>query len=124
MSSTPGNLKATLAGRAKSRRRLRSTRGCCPRSARRSFNNGGKGGGRKAVKCSKVVSAKLETLKNLIPNGKSSSAGAVQADKLFQDTADYIVLLRTQVVILQKLIEVYGSSSTEKEDNTNADVVL
>ncbi|PRQ53399.1 hypothetical protein RchiOBHm_Chr2g0166071 [Rosa chinensis] len=121
MSSTPGNLKATLAGRRRRRRSLRPTRGCSPR-ARRSFNNGGEGGGRKALKCSKVVSAKLETLKNLIPNGKSSSASAVQADKLFQDTADYIVLLRTQVVILQKLIEV-GSSSIEKEDNTNAAVL-
>ncbi|XP_062029708.1 uncharacterized protein LOC133745616 [Rosa rugosa] len=122
MSSTPGNLKATLAGRRRRRRSLRPTRGYSPR-ARRSFNNGGEGGGRKALKCSKVVSAKLETLKNLIPNGKSSSASAVQADKLFQDTADYIVLLRTQVVILQKLIEVYGSSSIEKEDNTNAAVL-
>lgn len=121
MSSTPGNLKATIAGRTTRRRRLRPTRGCSP-IARRSFNNGGGGGGHKALKCSKVVSAKLETLKNLIPNGKSSSTSTVQADKLFQDTADYIVLLRTQVVILQKLIEVYGSSSTEKENNTNAAV--
>lgn len=120
MSSTPGNLKATLAGRTTRRRRLRPTRGCS-KIARRSFNNGG-GGGRKALKCSKVVSAKLETLKNLIPNEKSSSTSTVQADKLFQDTADYIVLLRTQVVILQKLIEVYGSSSTEKENNTSAAV--
>ncbi|KAK9924956.1 hypothetical protein M0R45_033297 [Rubus argutus] len=121
MSSTPGNLKATLAGRTTRRRRLRPTRGCS-KIARRSFNNGGGGGGCKALKCSKVVSAKLETLKNLIPNGKSSSTSTVQADKLFQDTADYIVLLRTQVVILQKLIEVYGSSSTEKENNTSAAV--
>ncbi|XP_050379975.1 uncharacterized protein LOC126797380 [Argentina anserina] len=122
MSSTPGNLKATLAGRTKARRRLRSTRGCDPKAGR-SFSNGGEGGGRRALKCSKVVSAKLETLKNLIPNGKSSSASAVQADKLFQDTAEYILLLRTQVVVLQKLIEVYGSSGTEKEDNTNAAVL-
>lgn len=122
MSSTPGNLKATLAGRTTRRRRLRPTRGCSPISRRSFKNGGGGGGGRKVLKCSKVVSAKLETLKNLIPNGKSSSTSTVQADTLFQDTADYIVLLRTQVVILQKLIEVYGSNSTEKENNTNAAV--
>jgi hypothetical protein len=49
----------------------------------------------------------LEALKNLIPahNGET-----VNPDQLFKETAEYIVLLRTQVVILQRLVEFYGSS--------------
>ncbi|CAH1437578.1 unnamed protein product [Lactuca virosa] len=64
------------------------------------------------------VSDKLEALKNLIPaqeNDRAAStttatATASSADQLFQETADYILLLRTQVSILQKLVDFYGSS--------------
>ncbi|KAJ7971056.1 Transcription factor like [Quillaja saponaria] len=59
------------------------------------------------------VSDKLEALKNLIP--VHQNVEIVKADQLFQETADYIVMLRTQVVILQKLIEIYGNT-TENEN--------
>ncbi|XP_062153409.1 transcription factor UPBEAT1-like [Alnus glutinosa] len=102
MSSTAEKRKALLrrtrrrlTRRTSSRRRLQAR----PCRARRSFNNGGR-------TCSKV-SDKLEALKNLIPahNGET-----VNPDQLFKETAEYIVLLRTQVVILQRLVEFYGSS--------------
>ncbi|EXB38092.1 hypothetical protein L484_021014 [Morus notabilis] len=83
------------------RRRPRS-RDCCAAVSRRRCDNGGR-------TCSKV-SDKLEALKNLIP---AQEGEIVKADQLFQQTADYIVLLRAKVVILQKLIEFYGSSESE-----------
>ncbi|KAH0985040.1 hypothetical protein GBA52_012217 [Prunus armeniaca] len=109
MSSAPGNLKASLAGRRRTRRissrRRLGSRACG--APRRSFNNGG----RKSKCSSKTVSAKLETLKSLI--SPSHAGKTLKADELFQETADYIVLLRTQVVILQRLVELYGSSEKE-----------
>lgn len=63
-------------------------------------------------KCStSKVSDKLEALKNLIP---PHDGEIVKPDQLFQQTADYIVLLRTQVVILQKLVDFYGSTETDE----------
>ncbi|KAM1954311.1 hypothetical protein FF2_023501 [Malus domestica] len=106
MSSAPGNyLKATLAGRRRttSRRRLVSRRGRAPV---RKFNNGGR-----KRRCLKAVSAKLETLKSLV--NPTQVGKTLKADEFFQETADYIVLLRTQVVILQRLVEFYGSSEKE-----------
>ncbi|KAK7847839.1 hypothetical protein CFP56_006140 [Quercus suber] len=61
--------------------------------ARRSFININKGGRTKCSK-SKVVSDKLEALKSLIP---ASTDETVKPDQLFQETAEYIVLLKTQV---------------------------
>ncbi|GLT66331.1 hypothetical protein SLA2020_387000 [Shorea laevis] len=64
-------------------------------------------------RCAKVAD-KLEALKNLIP----SPAGEIsKPDQLFKETADYIVILRKQVLILQKLIEFYGSS--EKQNSAS-----
>ncbi|KAK9272176.1 hypothetical protein L1049_002547 [Liquidambar formosana] len=60
------------------------------------------------------VSDKLQALKNLIPAQHDN--GEIKADRLFQETADYILLLRTQVGVLQRLIQFYGSS----ENNDNA----
>ncbi|KAG5535181.1 hypothetical protein RHGRI_023087 [Rhododendron griersonianum] len=57
--------------------------------------------------CSSVVSDKLEALKNLIP---AHANGERKPDQLFQETADYIVLLKTQVLILQRLVDFYGSN--------------
>ncbi|CAN6574660.1 hypothetical protein EV1_044843 [Malus domestica] len=109
MSSAPGNyLKATLAGRRR-RRRNTSRRRLMPRRCRapvRSFNSGDR-----KRRCSKAVSAKLETLKTLV--NPTHVGKSLKADELFQETADYIVLLRTQVVILQRLVEFYGSSEKE-----------
>lgn len=59
------------------------------------------------------VSDKLEALKNLIPSDNVE----IKADQLFQETADYIVLLKTQVFVLQKLIDFYGS---QPQENPNA----
>ncbi|KAM0001508.1 putative transcription factor IBH1-like, bHLH domain-containing protein [Helianthus debilis subsp. tardiflorus] len=65
---------------------------------------------------SSSVSDKLEALKNLIPaqetDGSDSVSTASSADQLFKETADYILLLRTQVSILQKLVDFYGSCSS------------
>lgn len=74
---------------------------------------------KKRVLTNGKVSDKLETLKNLIPcdNGDGDNHccddGTIKADQLFQKTADYIILLRTRVLILQSLIQLYGSSQEE-----------
>ncbi|KAG2715537.1 hypothetical protein I3760_03G082900 [Carya illinoinensis] len=88
-------------GRTSSRRRLHA-RSC--RDRRSCFNNGGR-------TCSEV-SGKLEALKNLIPAG-GNGAEIIKPDQLFQETAEYIILLRTRVVMLQRLLEFYGSSGRE-----------
>ncbi|KAI9120862.1 hypothetical protein K1719_007895 [Acacia pycnantha] len=54
------------------------------------------------------LSGKLQALKKLIPG---QSGEMIKADRLFQETANYIALLRTRVVILQKLNEYYGKVS-------------
>ncbi|EOA17681.1 hypothetical protein CARUB_v10006050mg [Capsella rubella] len=75
-----------------------------------------------------MFTEKLQALKSLLPHPppskttteksfqdadvKKDSGSVVETEQLFQETADYIVKLRTQVVVLQKLIEIYGSSSS------------
>ncbi|GER49334.1 sterol regulatory element-binding protein 1 [Striga asiatica] len=59
-----------------------------------------------------VVSDKLETLRNLI---RSQDAGE-NPDQLFREAADYIVLLKTQVFVLQKLVGFYGAQPQENRD--------
>ncbi|KAE9619980.1 hypothetical protein Lal_00040317 [Lupinus albus] len=54
------------------------------------------------------VSQKLHALKNLVPS--HNGANIVKPDQLFQETADYIVLLRTRVMILHKLIQFYRNN--------------
>ncbi|CAH9099453.1 unnamed protein product [Cuscuta epithymum] len=61
------------------------------------------------------VPEKIEALKQLIP----AINGDRKSDQLFQDTANYIVLLRTQVSILQKLVGIYGSSSDSDSNSSN-----
>lgn len=73
--------------------------------ARRNHKNGGKA-------CTSDVSAKLESLQSLIPT-RSEDGGHRRAEELFQQTADYIVLLKNQVFVLQRLIEFYGSGDLE-----------
>ncbi|KAL8475804.1 hypothetical protein ACS0TY_028457 [Phlomoides rotata] len=58
------------------------------------------------------VSDKLEALRNLIP----SETAEIKPEQLFRETADYIVLLKTQVLFLQKLVDFYGSQSPEIRD--------
>ncbi|OIW06535.1 hypothetical protein TanjilG_29956 [Lupinus angustifolius] len=60
------------------------------------------------------LSQKLQELNNLII--PSHSGDIVKLDQLFKETADYIVLLRTRVVVMQKLIEFYGNN----HENENA----
>lgn len=65
-------------------------------------------------KCkSNKLSQKLKALKNLIP---SQNEDEVKPDQLFKETADYIVFLRTRVLILQKLVEFYGNNNNENEN--------
>ncbi|KAF8098427.1 hypothetical protein N665_0267s0012 [Sinapis alba] len=66
-------------------------------------------------------SEKLQVLKSLLPpseTNKTEKTNSRETEQLFQETADYIVRLRSQVVVLQKLIEIYGSpsSSDQTED--------
>ncbi|KAM3713121.1 hypothetical protein ACB094_01G230900 [Castanea mollissima] len=112
MSSTPAKPKAFvrkmrrgLTRKPSSRRRLQARSTSC-RARRSSINI--KNGGRTTCSKSKVVSDKLEALKSLIP---AYTDETVKPDQLFQETADYIVLLKTQVVILQRLLQFYGSST-------------
>ncbi|CAH8277504.1 unnamed protein product [Arabidopsis lyrata] len=71
-------------------------------------------------------SEKLQALKSLLPPAttteKSRQDAYVEEDsdsgeteQLFQETADYIVRLRTQVMVLQKLIEIYRSSDQTED---------
>nr|GEY43717.1 UDP-glycosyltransferase 83A1-like [Tanacetum cinerariifolium] len=46
---------------------------------------------------SHAVSDKLEALKNLVPAQELDTSSATAADQLFKETADYILLLRTQL---------------------------
>ncbi|OAY56902.1 uncharacterized protein LOC110610041 [Manihot esculenta] len=85
------------------RRRLYARRPCKPKRSWRTTTT-----------TTTKVSAKLETLKNLIP---AHNGEIIKAEHLFQETADYIVLLKTQVFVLQRLVEFYGSTTTEAETN-------
>ncbi|XP_031492779.1 uncharacterized protein LOC116259218 [Nymphaea colorata] len=49
------------------------------------------------------ISAKLVALQGLVAAG-----GRMKVETLFQETAKYILCLRTQVQILQRLVELYG----------------
>ncbi|GER30708.1 basic helix-loop-helix (bHLH) DNA-bindingsuperfamily protein [Striga asiatica] len=60
------------------------------------------------------ITDKLEALKSLLPSENSEINTAL----LFQETADYIVRLKTQVFILQKLIDFYGSQKPQQNPNT------
>ncbi|KAK1383538.1 transcription factor UPBEAT1 [Heracleum sosnowskyi] len=58
---------------------------------------------------SNLVTRKLDALKSIIPTQNGDDE--VKADLLFKETADYILLLRTQVSILQKLVDFYGEAA-------------
>lgn len=61
------------------------------------------------------LSGKLEALKRLIPS--QNFGESVKPDELFQETANYIVSLRTRVLILQNLIQFYGTCSSRNEND-------
>lgn len=57
----------------------------------------------------KAVSERLEALRNLVPprTGSAKEKETVSAtDRLFEETAEYILLLRSQVAVLQRLVAV------------------
>lgn len=83
-----------------------------PSKVHRSLRPGNIG---RTTACGSPVSDKLEALKNLIP----SKNGEMKPDQLFQETADYIVLLNTQVLVLQKLIDFYGSQPQENQNENS-----
>ncbi|KAG7559251.1 hypothetical protein ISN45_Aa05g008490 [Arabidopsis thaliana x Arabidopsis arenosa] len=62
----------------------------------------------------KKVTEKLLALKSLLPPPANVSGG--ETEELFKETADYIVRLRTQVMVLKKLIEIYDNSSDQKKE--------
>ncbi|KAK4360718.1 hypothetical protein RND71_019670 [Anisodus tanguticus] len=47
----------------------------------------------------------------------------VKGDQLFEETADYIVLLRTQVFVLQKLLDLYDNNSGQSQDDNHSNNV-
>ncbi|KAJ4826076.1 hypothetical protein Tsubulata_015170 [Turnera subulata] len=134
MSSIPKNSKISLkkkprstggGGRRRrsnviSRRRSLHAQSCrAAQGAAAGVPNVGINGG--ATAAATKVSEKLVALKNLIPthhhhHHHEGGEVVVKADQLFQETADYIVRLRTQVHILQSLIEFYGSSERDVND--------
>ncbi|TMW98724.1 hypothetical protein EJD97_003575 [Solanum chilense] len=57
------------------------------------------------------ISEKLEALKQLLPVNN----GELKADQLFEETADYIVLLRTQIFVLQKLLDFCDDASGQSQ---------
>ncbi|KAJ6402545.1 hypothetical protein OIU84_014610 [Salix udensis] len=100
MSSMLKRSKVSLRRTERSRGGGRHARSC---RAQRSICSGG------FVTSPGKFSDKMEALKNLVP--ATHNGEIVKADQLFQETADYIVLLRTQVLVLKGLIDFYGSSS-------------
>ncbi|KAK4767596.1 hypothetical protein SAY86_015346 [Trapa natans] len=76
------------------------------------------------------VSEKLESLRSLIPAGRDRDRGSEEdavapaADRLFLETADYILGLRAQVVVLQRLIQLYGCDCSEDASIPSAAAVL
>ncbi|CAI9780693.1 unnamed protein product [Fraxinus pennsylvanica] len=59
------------------------------------------------------ISDKLQALKSLIPSQNENA----KAEELFEETANYIVLLETQVSVLQKLIDFYGFQPRQENEN-------
>ncbi|KAL1824451.1 hypothetical protein DCAR_0312532 [Daucus carota subsp. sativus] len=55
-----------------------------------------------------IVTRKLDALRSLIP---AQSGDEADADQLFEETAHHILVLRTQVAILHKLVELYGGAA-------------
>ncbi|XP_074560824.1 uncharacterized protein LOC141817021 [Curcuma longa] len=69
----------------------------------------------KPASCSspEAVAQRLEVLRSLVPPGighakeqQMEAAAAAAADKLFEETAEYILLLRSQVEALKRLVDV------------------
>ncbi|XP_074573938.1 uncharacterized protein LOC141830404 [Curcuma longa] len=66
----------------------------------------------------KAVAERLEALRNLVPprtGGAKETAAAAATDRLFEETAEYILLLRSQVAVLKRLVAV---AYMDKSDDT------
>ncbi|KAM7506830.1 hypothetical protein LguiA_017283 [Lonicera macranthoides] len=92
-----------------SRRKPNSRRQLSRRHSNKTASTNGGGGGGGASACSSV-SDKLEALKSLLP---AHTGGDIKADELFEETADYILMLRTQVSILQTMVDFYDHHQTD-----------
>ncbi|KAJ8549952.1 hypothetical protein K7X08_033659 [Anisodus acutangulus] len=66
----------------------------------------------------KIISERYLTQEKLPVNNDD-----VKGDQLFEETADYIVLLRTQVFVLQKLLDLYDNDSGQSQDNNHSNNV-
>ncbi|KAM7510130.1 hypothetical protein LguiB_009005 [Lonicera macranthoides] len=88
-----------------SRRKPNSRRQLSRRHSNKTASTNGGG----ASACSSV-SDKLEALKSLLP---AHTGGDIKADELFEETADYILMLRTQVSILQTMVDFYDHHQTD-----------
>ncbi|KAF3582087.1 hypothetical protein DY000_02033533 [Brassica cretica] len=94
------------------------------RSSRGGRRNIKKQGSRRSNSGDKFTE-KLQALKSLLPPSETNKTdhnrhveekpNSGETEQLFQETADYIVRLRNQVIVLQKLIEIYGSSSSSDQ---------
>lgn len=117
MALTMSSKTNTLPNPLRNYRRRRTKRSLT--HSRRRFHrrhNAGCRPGDSTLGCSEV-STKLEALQSLIPPQSAAGHGQPrQADELFKDTADYIVVLKTQVVILQKLVDFFGSACSDSPD--------
>ncbi|CDY37876.1 BnaC04g31300D [Brassica napus] len=95
------------------------------RSSRGGRRNIKKQGSRRSHVSGDKFTEKLQALKSLLPPSETNKTdhnrhveekpNSGETEQLFQETADYIVRLRNQVIVLQKLIEIYGSSSSSDQ---------
>ncbi|RRT55209.1 hypothetical protein B296_00038609 [Ensete ventricosum] len=58
-----------------------------------------------------AVAERLQTLRTLIPPKPDVVKEAAASDRLFKETADYILLLQTQVEVLKRLVDIYSPST-------------
>ncbi|CAL9084267.1 hypothetical protein MUK42_31746 [Musa troglodytarum] len=60
-----------------------------------------------------AVAERLQTLRTLIPPKPDVVKEAAASDRLFKETADYILLLQTQVEVLKRLVDIYSPCTEE-----------
>ncbi|XP_028548502.1 uncharacterized protein LOC114579018 [Dendrobium catenatum] len=77
---------------------------------------------RRRLSDSKAILRRLQALKDLIPSIRNRTAGdevalpqPVNADRIFEDAAGYILRLKTQVEILRHLVDFYSPKEGDAE---------
>ncbi|XP_038983463.1 uncharacterized protein LOC120111088 [Phoenix dactylifera] len=102
------------------RRALKPSRKCFDgRTWKQSRSNRNPPSSSSSSSSSKGVAERLEALKRLIPSmatgeaaEKAAAAAAASPDRLFEEAADYILLLKTQVEILKHLVDHYSPAES------------